>query len=132
MSIIDKLAALEKAATPGPWVVYRCEFAADSPLDADAACGYIDDQSLDASRDECHHTLCRADARLIVAVRNRLPAILAVCKAADAQSAADDELYEKAPPCNIMVLLAARGAASCDLRLALDALRAIDGAGGAK
>jgi hypothetical protein len=63
--------------TPGPWTVYRCQFVDEYEAQPLLACG-INGASFDASRDECHHVLTLADARLIAAA----PELLEACKKA--------------------------------------------------
>lgn len=50
--------------TPRPWTVFRCGFCQQDNGEK-YACGF-NGSSLDASMDECHHTLLHADAKLIV------------------------------------------------------------------
>lgn len=52
--------ALAEKATPGARTVYRCQFC-DTDLEYEWACGF-DGQTLDASRDQCNHTLPLGDA----------------------------------------------------------------------
>lgn len=86
MGLLDDLERLEKAATTGPWTLYRCQFSVrDSETfgHEPSACG-INGESYDASRDACNHTLPMSEGELIVAARNALPRLLEVAMAAKA------------------------------------------------
>ncbi len=60
--------------TPTPWTVYQCQFCKDD-TNNESACGF-NGSSLDASYDECHHTLSIEDARHIVHCVNNFPALV--------------------------------------------------------
>lgn len=97
---IPALAALLEAATPAPWRTYRCQ-SADYDDQPESACGIDGPPNkhghdaricYDASYDECHHVMTRADADLIAATRNAAPHLIAIAQAAVAwRDACDDE-----------------------------------------
>lgn len=78
--LAEQALADDERATPGPWTTYRCR---EGYIDANDACGvrspanrdpdYGADVFQDASGDECHHIVGRADADLIAAARTREP-----------------------------------------------------------
>jgi len=72
---LDALEALEQAATPGPW---RVEPFDDDPREL-AICGPVGVKGAIVATDV---PLLPADAALIAAVRNVLPALIAAARAA--------------------------------------------------
>lgn len=85
---LDALEALERKATEAPWEAFQCDYC--KRTDPESACGYLDGCSLDASYDECHHTLDLADAELIASLRNHARALIA-----EARRVRDLEKYAK-------------------------------------
>jgi hypothetical protein len=81
---LSALRALCEQATPGPWRTYRCS-SVDYDNETASACGIDGPPNkhghdaricYDASYDECHHVMSRADADLIAAARTALPALI--------------------------------------------------------
>ena len=70
-----ELTAMRERVGRLPAFVYRCQFADKDGADADA-CG-SDGETLDCSRDQCHHPLRRVQAAVIVAARSDIPRLLA-------------------------------------------------------
>lgn len=58
-----------------PWTIYRCQFADELGAPGEVACGF-NGESLDMSRDECHHPLTMADAELVIKAVNNFQDLL--------------------------------------------------------
>lgn len=70
---------IKEVHTPTPWKIYRCSYVDETGERDKRACGF-GDESLDWSRDECHHPLSLADAELIIRAVNSHEALLKASK----------------------------------------------------
>lgn len=91
---LTELERLERAATPGPWVL--------GDPDCHYVVAYVGDLTI-SPRDECPAEECdyrqEVDAALIAAARNHFPALLAVARAAaelSREALVDDDMSDEA------------------------------------
>jgi len=73
LDLLEKL--LSEAGAEEDWTVYQCDFCTK-----ESACGF-NGESLDCSRDECHHPMLLVDANLLAALHNAAPSLLALARA---------------------------------------------------
>jgi len=93
MNTIDHLTKLHAEATPGEWRVYKNAF---------YGAVYAGERPVTHSREDCA-PCSMEDAALIVAMRNALPALLAVAKAAHRRAYLEAlaESFDPEDPVNI-------------------------------
>lgn len=80
--------------TKTPWAVYQCQFCKED-TNNQSACGF-NGSSLDASGDECHHTLSIEDALHIVRCVNSHEALVEALNMAKQYIGSNNKSIEKA------------------------------------